>query len=245
MAHRASMRYTALKLVQGAHEAAAALSSATASLPEAIQRGMEAYRKQLTSVMLITGAAMSPTLNPKASSNPDSVERLLVRLLPRPSSRTLFSGDVVAFSSPLAVAATAAAGAMPGALGLPAAAAAAAGVDPLAGEQLQNTMVRRVAAMPGDELVTGEDEEAAGFDSIVIPEGHCWVLADNEQLAPPHVIDSRSFGPLPLSLVMGRILYCARSETDHGPVENSEEGMAADAPVLEAELDVDALCGGN
>lgn len=110
MAHRASMRYTALKLVQGAHEAAAALSSATASLPEAIQRseiacivsagrindyepakctrdwqlqvaiaahtrrfrfyccrGMEAYRKQLTSVMLITGAAMSPTLNPKAS----------------------------------------------------------------------------------------------------------------------------------------------------------------------------------
>jgi hypothetical protein len=38
MAHRASMRYTALKLVQGAHEAAAALSSATASLPEAIQR---------------------------------------------------------------------------------------------------------------------------------------------------------------------------------------------------------------
>jgi hypothetical protein len=59
---------------------------------------------------------------------------------------------------------------MPGALGLPAAAAAAAGVDPLAGEQLQNTMVRRVAAMPGDELVTGEDEEAAGFDSIVIPE---------------------------------------------------------------------------
>lgn len=111
-----------------------------------------------------------PPLLCRPRSNPDSVERLLVRLLPRPSSRTLFTGDVVAFSSPLAVAATAAAGAMPGALGLPAAAAAAAGVDPLAGEQLQNTMVRRVAAMPGDELVTGEDEEAAGFDSIVIPE---------------------------------------------------------------------------
>lgn len=47
------------------------------------------------------------------------------------------------------------------------------------------------------------------------------------------------------SVLYCRILYCARSETDHGPVENSEEGMAADAPVLEAELDVDALCGGN
>ncbi len=39
-----------------------------------------------------------------------------------------------------------------------------------------------------------------------------------------------------------RILYCARSETDHGPVENSEEGMASDAPVIEAELDIEQLC---
>lgn len=188
-------------------------------------------------------------------------------------------------------------------------------------------------------------------------QGHCWVLADNEQLEPPHVIDSRSFGPLPLSNVVGRcaeplgscwrlapalfllpcsapcallfavthlcrclhhaafcllqdsargsqrdrprpsflsfhprlshfltsftqltlqdsvrgpqrdtpwpllpsvpsssftlssptqlhrrILYAARSETDHGPVENSAEGMEADVPVLEAELDLERLC---
>jgi hypothetical protein len=38
------------------------------------------------------------------------------------------------------------------------------------------------------------------------------------------------------------VLYCARNESDHGPVENSEEGMEADAPVLEAELDIEALC---
>ena len=67
------------------------------------------------------------------------------------------------------------------------------------------------------------------------------MLADNEALAPPHVIDSRSFGPLPLGAISGRVVYAARSETDHGPVENSEAGMAADAPVLEAELDLDAL----
>lgn len=73
-------------------------------------------------------------------------------------------------------------------------------------------------------------------------QGHCWVLADNAQLEPPRVIDSRAFGLLPLSAIVGRVLYCARSHTDHGPVENSEEGMAADAPVLEAELDVEALC---
>ena len=36
-------------------------------------------------------------------------------------------------------------------------------------------------------------------------------------------------------------MYAAKSETDHGPIENSEEGMASDAPVLEAELDLDQL----
>ncbi len=148
-----NLRYVSLKLSQAAQEAAAALSSATASLPEALQRGMEvgvagsakpgfggvrgvlaqgaaappaaatcyrpvprvllrnaemccslmlallvqgrvhallaasaavcrlspprcctfppalpqAFRLPLTSVMLITGAAMAPTLNPKAA----------------------------------------------------------------------------------------------------------------------------------------------------------------------------------
>jgi hypothetical protein len=36
-----------------------------------------------------------------------------------------------------------------------------------AGGLHQDTMVRRVAAMPGDELVTGEDE---GDESFVVPE---------------------------------------------------------------------------
>lgn len=132
------------------------------------------------------------------------------------------------------------------------------------------------------------------------------MMADNEALSPPAVIDSRSFGPLPLANIVGRcgragtgralgvlllppllpsclppthcrchcclparrppttthplpptpcrpppppplppphrILYTARSEADHGPVENSEAALAADAPVLEAELDVERLC---
>lgn len=52
-------------------------------------------------------------------------------------------------------------------------------------------------------------------------QGHCWVLADNADLAPPHVIDSRSFGPLPFTNILGRVAYSARSARDHGPVENS------------------------
>lgn len=66
----------------------------------------------------------------------------------------------------------------------------------------QNVLVRRVGAGPGDELVAREMAPA----SYTIPEGHCWVVADNEQLQPPHVIDSRSFGPLPLQNVLGRIM---------------------------------------
>lgn len=40
-----------------------------------------------------------------------------------------------------------------------------------------------------------------------IPAGHCWVLADNEQLSPPDVIDSRAFGYLDMNLIQGRVIY--------------------------------------
>jgi hypothetical protein len=70
--------------------------------------------------------------------------------------------------------------------------------------------------------------------------GNCWVLADNEELKPPAVIDSRTFGPLPVKNIMGRVIYYAR-KNDHGPVENSRPAMSADAAVLEAELDLDKL----
>lgn len=76
--------------------------------------------------------------------------------------------------------------------------------------------------------------------SGVCSTGCCWVLADNEALAPPHVIDSRSFGPLPASFIHGRILYYGRPN-DHGPVQNSAEAAVVDELSLEAELDVDKL----
>ncbi len=44
---------------------------------------------------------MAPALNSKASSDPSAVEKLLVRLIPRPSERCLSVGDIVAHQSPL------------------------------------------------------------------------------------------------------------------------------------------------
>jgi len=43
-----------------------------------------------------------------------------------------------------------------------------------------------------------------------IPPGHCWVLADNEALSPPDVIDSRAFGYLDMDLIRGRVIYRVR-----------------------------------
>jgi inner membrane protease subunit 1 len=202
-----SLRYMLQKFQCGVQEA---ISTSSSSLTVALTRGVEAYRRELTTVISLTGAAMAPTLNPAALSSDKGglVDRLLLRSIPRPTHRSVFVGDVVAFHSPLAPVTE------------------------------QNVLVRRIGAGPGDELVT-DDPEA---ESYTIPAGHCWVLADNEELQPPP-IDSRSFGPLPLQNVLGRIMYFYRSQTDYGVVDNSSEAAASDEAVLEAELDLNKLRG--
>lgn len=108
MAQRAfSLRYAALKLAQAVEEMAAQLPS---GLPIAVARGMEAYQRQLTSVIFLAGTAMSPTFNgPRrgeaaaggaaaAGQQDEQVERLLLRLIPRPSPKSVFVDDVVAFT---------------------------------------------------------------------------------------------------------------------------------------------------
>jgi len=211
MAHRVSLRYLAQKFAASAEEVVVQMqSSATSSFVDALVKGMEAFRRELTAVGVLTGAAMAPTLNSGALARPESFEKFLMRLIPRPvAHRTVFEGDVVAFTSPLTG---------PG--------------------SSEHVMVRRVAALEGDEMVSDDLEIDEAF---LIPKDHCWVLADNEALKPAEVLDSRAFGPLPLHNVLGRVMYSGRSETDHGPIENSDSGMAADSAVLEAELDLDKL----
>eukprot|EP00246_Nothoceros_aenigmaticus_P005216 TRINITY_DN17104_c0_g1_i1.p1 TRINITY_DN17104_c0_g1~~TRINITY_DN17104_c0_g1_i1.p1 ORF type:complete len:205 (+),score=34.91 TRINITY_DN17104_c0_g1_i1:44-658(+) len=100
-------------------------------------------------------------------------------------------------------------------------------------------LVRRVAALEDEEMVsTDEDDE-----SFRILPGHCWVLCDNEALGPkvPEAPDSRTFGPLPLTNIVGRAIYCSRSAVDHGFVRNSDEAMQEDSAVLAVELDVDEM----
>lgn len=87
--------------------------------------------------------------------------------------------------------------------------------------------VRRIAALEGAHMAS-----KTGDPSFRIPARHCWVTKDNIQVDAP---DSKSFGPLALNYVIGRVMYAIRSATDHGRVSNSPYAMASDSIVLTQE----------
>mmetsp|Transcript_28687 Transcript_28687/g.73956 ORF Transcript_28687/g.73956 Transcript_28687/m.73956 type:complete len:276 (-) Transcript_28687:616-1443(-) len=198
------------------------LKSGTASdhLTSAISKFREAYNQQLTRVMYMAGTAMAPALNKAGLEDRDALEKLVVRTIPRPSSRTVLVGDVVAFNSPLTLGTSS--------------------------DTNEFIMVRRVAAMEGDEMVaaSSSDSEEQQVEEHLgeVPKGHCWVLADNEDLKPPEVIDSRTFGYIPLTNIVGRVIYAASTRKDHGPVINNPASVEADQAIIEGEVDVDRLC---
>lgn len=101
----------------------------------------------------------------------------------------------------------------------------------------RGTLVRRVAAVEGDEMVSSCAED----EPFCIPRDHCWVLADNADLPTKEATDSRTFGPLPVERILGRVVYSCRSAVDHGAVENSESANVEDQPVLSYELDIETL----
>mmetsp|Transcript_38195 Transcript_38195/g.83076 ORF Transcript_38195/g.83076 Transcript_38195/m.83076 type:complete len:216 (-) Transcript_38195:314-961(-) len=104
-------------------------------------------------------------------------------------------------------------------------------------EEQEKVLIRRVAAQAGDEMVS----DNAADEAFYLPEGTCWVEADNEKLKPDEAMDSRYFGPIDYENIIGRAMYFYRSDVDHGSVENSEEAMDIDEPVLLCELDLEEL----
>ncbi|KAK7277558.1 hypothetical protein RJT34_22573 [Clitoria ternatea] len=104
-------------------------------------------------------------------------------------------------------------------------------------EKQDNYLVRRLAAVEGYEMVS-TDEKDEGF---VLEKDQCWVVAENEKLKAKEANDSRKFGPVQMTDIVGRVIYCLRSAVDHGRVPNSHFSMQKDTPVLEVELDVDEM----
>ncbi|KAM7496103.1 hypothetical protein LguiA_020517 [Lonicera macranthoides] len=104
-------------------------------------------------------------------------------------------------------------------------------------QKSDNYLVRRLAAVEGYEMASTDEKD----EPFVLNKDECWVLADNENLKPKEANDSRLFGPVNMTDIVGRVIYCLRTAVDHGPVQNSHFGMRKDSPVLEVELDVDEM----
>ena len=58
--------------------------------------------------------------------------------------------------------------------------------------------IKRVIGLPGDWISVPETKEIRK-----IPEGHCWLEGDNGSVSR----DSRTYGPVPLGLVQGRVTH--------------------------------------
>ncbi|KAF5476253.1 hypothetical protein F2P56_007986 [Juglans regia] len=71
--------------------------------------------------------------------------------------------------------------------------------------------IKRIIALPGDWIGTTHNS----YDVLKIPEGHCWVEGDNSASS----MDSRSFGPIPLALVQGRVTHIVWPPERLGVVE--------------------------
>jgi hypothetical protein len=69
--------------------------SATTLTGSLLERVTQNFSLPLTASILLTGAAMAPALNPSGVGDRDAVEKLIVRLLPRPSMRNVLVRDAV------------------------------------------------------------------------------------------------------------------------------------------------------
>lgn len=91
-------------------------------------------------------------------------------------------------------------------------------VSVLTGQYSEHLWIKRVIGLPGDRLehkdgsvfrngtMLEEDytsgETAAGWEPIVVPDGHIFIMGDNRNRSS----DSRQIGPVPIDNVQGRVI---------------------------------------
>ncbi|XP_047323637.1 mitochondrial inner membrane protease subunit 2 [Impatiens glandulifera] len=73
-------------------------------------------------------------------------------------------------------------------------------------------IVKRIMALPGDWV-----GNPRAYDAVRVPEGHCWVLGDNSASS----LDSRTYGPIPLGLVCGRVTHIVWPPQRVGKIERT------------------------
>jgi len=60
-------------------------------------------------------------------------------------------------------------------------------------------VVKRVVGLAGDWVQEGGED---GQSCVLVPQGHCYLSGDNE----PYSLDSRHYGPVPLALLVGKVV---------------------------------------
>ncbi|XP_021721907.1 mitochondrial inner membrane protease subunit 2-like isoform X1 [Chenopodium quinoa] len=102
--------------------------------------------------------------------------------------------------------------------------------DPL---NSNNYVVRRLAAVSGYEMVSNNKDD----EPFVLKDGQCWVLSDNKNLKPEESNDSRTYGPISINNIVGRVIYRFQTAKVHNVVVNSAYSLQNDRSVLFVELD--------
>ncbi|XP_010671023.2 uncharacterized protein LOC104887934 [Beta vulgaris subsp. vulgaris] len=102
--------------------------------------------------------------------------------------------------------------------------------DPLGSN---NYVVRRLAAVSGYEMASNNKKDKP----FVLEDGQCWVLSDNKNLKPGENNDSRTYGPISITDIVGRVIYRYQARGNHGFVRNSEISTRSDLSVIFIELD--------
>lgn len=101
-------------------------------------------------------------------------------------------------------------------------------------------VLKRVLGMEGDYIL--RDTPESGSDAMIqvsmshadlayfvlikekVPKGHCWVVGDNMEVSR----DSRMFGPLPMALIKGKIIYKILPFSERGPLQNNMQPIFLD-----------------
>jgi len=99
-------------------------------------------------------------------------------------------------------------------------------------------LVRRVVAVPGEEIVCVNNED----ETIVLDNNEVWVMADNADVSASDALDSRTFGPVDATAhVFGRVFYSIRSAVDHGPVKNPNPSSQSFDRLWTEDVDIDGF----
>jgi inner membrane protease subunit 1 len=64
-------------------------------------------------------------------------------------------------------------------------------------------VIKRVHAMEKEMVTLYPDAQHADVRLVEVPKGHIWLQGDN----PIQSLDSRTYGPVPIALVKGRVLF--------------------------------------